>query len=179
MQRFAQWLTRLSAGLNSIALWGAVLALLMMVFAASWQVVARYVFEAPPIWTEELARRAMVWTGMLGASCAFYAGTDPTLFPAMRLRRGGAGAALAVIRACGVLAFAIPILWYSVFNARMDAARGFLGRSLARQAEMLDVSMVWFTAAVPIAFLLILVHLSARLALRFSGQMPDTETQIS
>ncbi|WP_417435424.1 TRAP transporter small permease [Hoeflea sp.] len=179
MQRFAQWLTRLSAGLNSIALWGAVLALLMMVFAASWQVVARYVFEAPPIWTEELARRAMVWTGMLGASCAFYAGTDPTLFPAMRLRRGGTGAALAVIRACGVLAFAIPILWYSVFNARMDAARGFLGRSLARQAEMLDVSMVWFTAAVPIAFLLILVHLSARLALRFSGQMPDTETQIS
>ncbi|PHR21062.1 MAG: hypothetical protein COA37_14340 [Hoeflea sp.] len=179
MQRFAQWLTRLSAGLNSIALWGAVLALLMMVFAASWQVVARYVFEAPPIWTEELARRAMVWTGMLGASCAFYAGTDPTLFPAMRLRGGGTGLALALIRACGVLAFAIPILWYSVFNARMDPARGFLGRSLARQAEMLDISMVWFTAAVPIAFLLILVHLGARLALRFSGQMPDAETHNS
>jgi TRAP-type transport system small permease protein len=179
MQRLAQWLTRLSAALNSIALWGAVLALLVMVFAASWQVVARYVFEAPPIWTEELARRAMVWTGMLGASCAFYAGTDPTLFPAMRHRRGGPGMALAAIRALGVLAFAIPILWYSVFNASMDTARGFLGRSLARQAEMLDVSMIWFTAAVPVAFLLILVHLSARLALRLSGQMPDIVTQNS
>lgn len=175
MQSFAQRLNRLSAGLNSIALWGAVLAVLVMVFAAGWQVVARYVFEAPPIWTEELARRAMVWTGMLGASCAFYAGTDPTLFPAMRLKRGGAGAALAVIRALGVLAFAIPILWYSVFNAGMDPARGFLGRSLARQAEMLDMSMIWFTACVPLAFLLILVHLSARLALRFSGQMPDAQ----
>jgi len=176
MQRFAQRLNRLSAGLNSIALWGAVLAVLVMVFAASWQVVARYVFEAPPVWTEELARRAMVWTGMLGASCAFYASTDPTLFPAMRHRRGGPGTALAIIRAAGVLAFAIPILWYSVFNARMDAARGFLGRSMARQAEMLDVSMIWFTAAVPLAFVLILVHLSARLALRITGQMPDVKT---
>jgi len=176
MQRFAQQLNRLSVSLNSIALWGAVLAVLIMVFAASWQVVARYVFEAPPVWTEELARRAMVWTGMLGASCAFYASTDPTLFPAMRQRRGGPGAALAVIRAAGVLAFSIPILWYSVFNARMDVARGFLGRSMARQAEMLDVSMIWFTAAVPLAFVLILVHLSARLALRMTGQMPDAPT---
>ena len=179
MRTLARQLGRLSAALNSIALWGAILALLVMVFAASWQVVARYVFEAPPIWTEELARRAMVWTGMLGASCAFYAGTDPTLFPAMRLRRGGPGLALAVVRACGVLAFAIPILWYSVFDSRMNVDRGFLGRSLQRQAEMLDVSMIWFTAAVPVAFLLILVHLSARLALRFSGQMPDIATQNS
>ena len=176
MRPLARQLGRLSAALNSTALWGAILALLVMVFAASWQVVARYVFEAPPIWTEELARRAMVWTGMLGASCAFYAGTDPTLFPAMRLRRGGPGLALAVIRACGVLAFAIPILWYSVFDSRMNAVRGFLGRSLARQAEMLDVSMVWFTAAVPLAFLLILIHLIARLALRVSGQMPGIAT---
>lgn len=81
-----------------------------------------------------------------------------------------------MIRAMGVLAFAIPILWYSVFDGRMNADRGFLGRSLARQAEMLDVSMIWFTAAVPLAFLLILVHLIARLALRFSGQMPGIAT---
>ncbi|MEM5471801.1 TRAP transporter small permease subunit [Hoeflea sp. AS60] len=176
MQSIAQRLNRLSAVLNSIALWGAVLAVLVMVFAASWQVVARYIFEAPPVWTEELARRAMVWTGMLGASCAFYAGTDPTLFPMVRHRRGFQGTALALIRAVGVLAFAIPILWYSLFNASMDTARGFLGRSLARQAEMLDVSMIWFTAAVPLAFVLVLVHLSARLALRFAGQLPDVQT---
>jgi TRAP-type C4-dicarboxylate transport system permease small subunit len=35
---------------------------------------------------------------------------------------------------------------------------------------MLDVAMIWFTAAVPLAFALILVHLLAGLAMRMTGQ---------
>ena len=172
MKAMARALDLLSDRLNRIALWGAVLAVLVMVFAAGWQVLARYVLQAPPIWTEELARRAMVWAGMLGASCAFRAAADPTLFPEMQAVRGGPGMALALIRAVGVLAFAVPVIWYSLFNARMDMARGFLGRSLNRQAEMLDVPMVWFTAAVPLAFALIVVHLVARLTMQATGQLP-------
>ena len=171
MKGAARALDRLSSVLNGIALWGAVLAVLAMVLAAGWQVVARYLLDAPPLWTEEAARRAMVWAGMLGASCAFRARIDPTLFPAMRDVRGGPGMVLALIRAAGVLAFAVPVIWYSLFGARMDMARGFLGRSLARQAEMLDVAMIWFTAAVPLAFALILVHLLAALAMRATGQV--------
>ncbi|SDJ18027.1 TRAP transporter small permease [Lutimaribacter saemankumensis] len=175
MKAMARNLDRLSVLLNSIALWGAVLAVLAMVFAAGWQVLARYVLDAPPIWTEELARRAMVWAGMLGASCAFRAGSDPTLFPSMQSVRGHPGMLLALIRAAAVLIFAAPVIWYSVFNARMDMARGFLGRSLGRQAEMLDIPMIWFTAAVPLAFVLIVIHLAARLAMQASGQLPVAE----
>lgn len=175
MKALARTLDRLSVGLNRIALWGAVLAVLVMVFAAGWQVLARYVLAAPPIWTEELARRAMVWTGMLGASCAFRTGFDPVLFPAMRAVRGGPGLALALIRSAGVVAFAVPVIWYSLFNARMDMARGFLGRSLNRQAEMLDMPMIWFTAAVPLAFALILIHLAARLTMQATGQLPVSQ----
>ena len=175
MKTVARALDRLSVLLNGIALWGAVLAVLVMVFAAGWQVLARYVLDAPPIWTEELARRAMVWAGMLGASCAFRAGSDPTLFPAMQAVRGGPGMVLALIRAAAVLAFALPVIWYALFNARMDMARGFLGRSLNRQAEMLDVPMIWFTAAVPLAFALILIHLAARLAMQATGQLPVSQ----
>jgi TRAP-type C4-dicarboxylate transport system permease small subunit len=172
MKAVARSLERLSVTLNGIALWGAVLAVLVMVFSAGWQVLARYVLDAPPIWTEELARRAMVWAGMLGASCAFRAGSDPTLFPAMQAVRGGAGLALAAVRATAVVIFAIPVIWYSLFNARLDLSRGFLGRSLNRQAEMLDVSMIWFTVAVPLAFVLVLIHLAARLAMQATGQLP-------
>ena len=175
MKAVARTLDRLSVVLNGIAIWGAVLAVLAMVFSAGWQVLARYVLDAPPIWTEELARRAMVWAGMLGASCAFRAGSDPTLFPAMQAVRGSAGMALALIRGAAVLIFAIPVIWYSLFNARMDVARGFLGRSLNRQAEMLDIPMIWFTAAVPLAFVLVLIHLAARLAMQATGQMPVAE----
>jgi TRAP-type C4-dicarboxylate transport system permease small subunit len=171
MRAIALWLDRLSAVINSIALWGAVLAVLAMVGAAGWQVIARYVLDAPPIWTEELARRAMVWAGMLGASCAFRISADPTLFPAMRQVPGRLGATLALVRAGGVLLFAVPVIWYSIFDARMNPARGFLGRSLNRSAEMLDVSMIWFTAAVPLAFAIIVVHVLALTLMRLTGQV--------
>jgi TRAP-type C4-dicarboxylate transport system permease small subunit len=171
MRAIALWLDRLSAVINSIALWGAVLAVLAMVGAAGWQVIARYVLDAPPIWTEELARRAMVWAGMLGASCAFRISADPTLFPAMRQVPGRLGATLALVRACGVLLFAAPVIWYSIFDARMNPARGFLGRSLNRSAEMLDVSMIWFTAVVPLAFAIIVVHVLALTLMRLTGQV--------
>ncbi|WP_281993249.1 TRAP transporter small permease [Sulfitobacter geojensis] len=171
MRAIALWLDRLSAVINSIALWGAVLAVLAMVGAAGWQVIARYVLDAPPIWTEELARRAMVWAGMLGASCAFRISADPTLFPAMRQVPGRVGATLALVRAAGVLLFAAPVIWYSIFDARMNPARGFLGRSLNRSAEMLDVSMIWFTAAVPLAFAFIVVHVLALTLMRLTGQV--------
>lgn len=168
MRRLALGLDRLSAALNTLALWGAVLAVSAMVFAAGWQVLARYVLMAPPVWTEELARRAMVWAGMLGASAAFKAGLDPVLNAGALQVRGLAGQGLAAIRAAGVLIFVVPVIWFSVFGPNMNMARGFLGRSLERTAEMIPISMIWFTAAVPLAFALIVLHALADLAMRLT-----------
>ncbi|MFT7593935.1 MAG: TRAP-type C4-dicarboxylate transport system permease small subunit [Paracoccaceae bacterium] len=175
MKALARCVDTLSARLHSIALWGAVLAVLVMAMSASWQVFARYLLDAPPVWTEELARRAMVWAGMLGASCAFRMQADPTLFPGMRNIPGRAGLVLALIRAAGVVIFATPVIWYSLFGAKMNMARGFMGRSLDRQAEMLDVAMIWFTVAVPLAFCLILIHLCADVMMRVTGQYQPQE----
>lgn len=177
MRALALALDRLSSALNRVALWGAVVAVLAMAASAGWQVIARYALDAPPIWTEEAARRAMVWAGMLGASCAFRAGTDPTLFPAMRDLPGRAGRALALIRAAGVAIFAAPVIWYSVFDGRMNPARGFLGRSLNRSAEMIDASMIWFTAAVPLAFVLIVLHMLAGTLMLLTAPDPAPETE--
>ena len=165
MRAMASALARLSAGLNSIALWGAVAAVVVMVFAAGYQVVARYVFDAPPVWTEELARRAMVWAGMLGASCAFHQRVDPNLFPQMLKVRGRSGKWLTAVRSAGVAIFALPVLFYSLFGPNFDLARGFIGRSLDRKAEMMGVSMAWFTSAIPVAFALIVIHVLAQIAL--------------
>lgn len=172
MRSLARGLDRLSAALNGVALAGAVLAVLAMLAAAGWQVVARYLLADPPVWTEEAARRAMVWAGMLGASAAFRAGADPVLFPAMRAVAGGWGRLLALLRAGGVAVFALTVLWFSVYGPNMNPARGFLGRSLERTAEMIPVSMVWFTAAVPVAFALILLHGLAALAMQLAGEAP-------
>lgn len=169
MRTVAQTLDRLSAALHGVALWGAVAAVLVMLGAASWQVIARYALAQPPIWTEELARFSMVWAGLLGASCAFRQQTDPSLFPAMRDVRGPGGQVLALIRALGVLAFILPILWYSIFGPNMNPARGYIARLAGRQAETIDLPMTIFGIAIPIAFGLILLHLTAQLAVQLTG----------
>ena len=176
MRALAIFLSRVSHGLNRIALWGAVAAVLVMAFSASWQVIARYILDAPPVWTEELARRAMVWAGMLGASCAYHAQADPTLFPGMRDVAGRMGTGLALIRGVGVALFAAPVIWYSLFGPNMNLARGFLGRSFERQAEMIGVPMIWFTAAVPIAFVLIVIHMLAGLMMRLTDKNTHATT---
>ena len=52
-----------------------------MIVLVIFQVIARYVFRAVPVWTEEAARYCMVWGGLLGATIAFRADVDPRLIP--------------------------------------------------------------------------------------------------
>ena len=166
MQRLANSLGTVSAVLDRLAIVAAAAAVLVMVGSAGWQVVARYVFDQPPIWTEELARRAMIWAGLLGATAAFRARAEPTLFPGSVDVQGNLGFALAALRATGVLLLALPVLWFCFIGPGGGFTRSFLDRTANRPAEMLDVPMVWFTAAIPVAFVLILIHLAADLAQR-------------
>jgi len=175
MQRLTSALEAASATLNRIAIVAAAIAVLVMVGAAGWQVIARYVLDQPPIWTEELARRAMIWAGLLGATAAFRAKTEPTLFPGAAATGGTTGLVLAMIRAVGVLLLALPVLWYCFIGPSGSFARSFLDRTANRPAEMLDIPMVWFTAAIPIAFGLILIHLAADLAQRLVQKEPETQ----
>jgi len=54
--------------------------LILMVAIVLLQVGMRYGAGNPPDWTDELARFAMIWGGLLGASVAFKAGFDPVLY---------------------------------------------------------------------------------------------------
>ena len=175
MRRLARSLGAVSATLDRLAIAGAAIAVLVMVGAAGWQVIARYVFDQPPIWTEELARRAMIWAGLLGATVAFRARAEPTLFPGAVDVGGRAGLALAALRAAGVLLLAVPVLWFCFVGPGGGFARSFLDRTANRPAEMLDVPMVWFTAAIPVAFVLILIHLAADFAQRAAQTLSETD----
>lgn len=176
MRALATSLDRLSLALYRLALWGAVAAVLVMLAAAGWQVIARYALSQPPAWTEELARFSMVWAGLLGASCAFRMRSDPSLFPDMQHLAGGAGKVLTLIRALGILTFIAPILWYSFFGPNMNPARGYLARLAGRQAETMDLPMIVFGIAIPISFGLICLHLAAQTAIRFTRQEESAPT---
>ncbi len=59
--------TILDKGLEYVI--GIVLGIL--VFAVTWQVLARYIFQISTPWTEELAMFLMIWLSLLGASVAY------------------------------------------------------------------------------------------------------------
>jgi len=157
------WLARLSNALDRACRFGAAGGLALMVLLIAIQVVARYVFSEPPGWTEEGARYAMVWSGLLGATVAFKAGGDPVL---LRLKSLEGNAVIAWIKAATVGLFLGPILYFCLFGPGMDPSRGFLARSASRNAEAIGLSMAWFSAALPIAIVVILVHVAASLAAR-------------
>jgi TRAP-type C4-dicarboxylate transport system permease small subunit len=128
----------------------------VMVAAILFQVVARYAFAHPPFWTEELARYAMVWAGMLGAAAAFRRMVDPRLIEPGTILRGKAapaGKALAVIPA---MIFSATLLFLSLLGPNMDPARSFMARNLSRSSEALQINMGFVAAAVPVMALLVL-----------------------
>jgi TRAP-type C4-dicarboxylate transport system permease small subunit len=81
----------------------------MAVFA---QVVARYVFNQPPAWTEELARFCQVWIVLLASSICLRKGSHlavdylgPALAPAVRRMVG-------VITGCLIAIYsAVVVIW--------------------------------------------------------------------
>ncbi|PWV97773.1 TRAP-type C4-dicarboxylate transport system permease small subunit [Hoeflea marina] len=168
MRAIANLMDALSALLNRVALAVAVAAVAVMLGAAGWQVIARYLLSQPPAWTEELARFSMVWGGLMGASCAFRTKVDPTLFPEALVMTGNRGRLLLVVRSLGVLAFVLPTLWFCVFGPGANPARGYIARLAGRQAETMDLPMMVFGIAIPIAFAVILVHVLAELARGFA-----------
>ena len=55
-----------STALDRVASVLAGVAIVVLVGAVMLQVVARYMFSQPPAYTEELARYAMIWAGLIG-----------------------------------------------------------------------------------------------------------------
>ena len=160
----AHLVVRASDALHRLCRWGAVAGIVLMVVLIGIQVITRYLIAEPPPWTEEGARYAMVWAGMLGATLAFRWRQDPVLLKLGVVERGrGRGVGLA-LRAIATVIFLGPIWFYSVFGPGYDVTRGFLARSAVRSAEAIGVPMVWFAAAVPVAITIIFVHLAAQLA---------------
>ncbi len=160
--RVAAAVVALSDGLDRgmrMATMGFIVVLVGLVIL---QVVARYVFSSPPPWTEEMARYAMIWAGLLGATLSFKRRFDPALFNGAR-----AGSAVArrfnrIGQTLPVLVYLLPILFYCFVGANGRIERSFLVRHSRMTADAFDVTTLLVAVAVPITILTIFVHLAAR-----------------
>ncbi len=164
---------RLSGALDRLCRAGALAAVVTMVLLVGIQVIARYALNSPPAWTEEGARYAMVWAGLLGATVAFRRRSDPVLLRLAVFDRRAGRLVAEALRVVATLLFLGPIWYACVFGPGADVARGFVGRSMVRTAETTGISMAWFTIALPIAISVIFVHLAAGAATRLASTQPD------
>ena len=150
-----------SAVVDRACLTLAKLALSLMVVTILLQIWARYGFDYPFTWTEELARYLMVWAGLLGATCAFKRRLDPAVTTlsedASLLRRRVALTMLFLT----VIIFLTPVIYYSVFGPGMNIERGFLWRSSNRSSPGLNLNMALVGSIVPISCSIVLLHLLA------------------
>ncbi len=143
----------------------AVLAICVMFLVVMIQIVARYIFSAPPIWTEDVARYAMVWTGLLGATLSFKTRSDAVLMDSVFPRRPSfLGLCAEAIQSAAILTFVLPVIYFCFVGLRGGFAKGYLMRQSGLTADTLGIPMVWISVSVPLAMIIILVHLAARWA---------------
>jgi TRAP-type C4-dicarboxylate transport system permease small subunit len=150
---------RLAAGANAVTMllwWSAGLLTIVMIMLIVLQIVGRYALAEAPAWTEEAARFAMVWAGLLGGVVAFQTDSDPVLMPVGRdkllwLRRVQAWA-----RMLCVAIFAIVVLYYSP---------GFIARASLHVSEALGWNLGLVGAIVPIYAALIVLLAAIKLIL--------------
>lgn len=169
-----------SRALHALSRRAAMFTVFLMFATVIVQIIARYVFASPPIWTEDVARYAMVWTGLLGATLSFKTREDAVLinsvFPPRPRLMGFVAEAL---QSAAILAFILPVLYFCFVGLRGGFAKGYLARQSGLTADTLGMPMVWISAIVPIALIIILFHLAARWAEGGSaGSKTATESQL-
>ena len=157
-----------SAGVDRACLFIAKFALSGMVLTVLLQIWARYGFDYPFTWTEELARYLMIWAGLLGATCAFKRQLDPTVVSPAGTGEGAQRVAQLTMLTLTVLIFLLPILYYSFFGPNINFERGFMWRSSNRISPGLGLNMALVGCVVPISCATVLLHLFAQITERKS-----------
>lgn len=114
------------------------------------QVVMRYVFAAPPFWTEELARFLLIWLTFLGAVAAHRDGAHISV--TWLAEKLGPARARWLELLAHIIVLAVLVV---ITKAGLDITK--MGR---QPAPALGISMAWFYAALPVgAGLMIIVTL--------------------
>jgi len=174
----------LSRGIDRLAGATTMVFLVALVGAVMVQVVARYILNSPPPWTEEMARYAMIWAGLMGATLSFKRRFDPALVnrEPRRTAKGPRAALLATmagaVQGLVVMIYLLPILWHSFFGPNMNPERSFLTRHSRMTAETLGFPTLLVAIAVPLMAIFILIHLAARVFEDVEEVEPDVADDV-
>ncbi|WP_210215609.1 TRAP transporter small permease [Mongoliimonas terrestris] len=134
-------MTRLDKAFDLAASVAASLCLAGAAAAGFWQVVTRFIFENPSVWSEALVRLLLVWMVMIGLGVAIRHGALVSIDIAEKNARG---LFLKVVRV------AILSADVAVLGALLYFGYRMVGRVQAQEMAGLEISMAWGYAAIPV-----------------------------
>ncbi len=76
MSRFLKQLQGLQSLIGTLEEWLVIVLVAAMAVIINLQIVARYLFDAPYIWPEEVSRLLLVWMSFIGAAALMRRGGD-------------------------------------------------------------------------------------------------------
>lgn len=157
---------------SRMALIAAVLMLCVSVTTGFYQVLTRFVFDAPSTWSEVVARSSMIWCVFLAAAACFRSGSMMSveviykLIPERRLILLEAALALGCLIALVVLVYYGTAMTFRVRNQMLSG---------------LNISISWVYAAIPIgagfSVLAVLARLTAQACGREAVGLTDVEAE--
>lgn len=154
-------LLRLEYQLTRIALMIAMLMLVISVTLSFYQVLTRFLFNAPSTWTEVASRTSMIWCVFMAAAATF---------------RGGYMMAVEVIykwmpaRLLMMLEVAIVLCCLLVLGVLVHYGIQMTLRVNSQVMSGMNISMSWAYAAIPMGASFAMVSVIARLAAQLSGR---------
>ena len=143
-------LNRLEQGLVTINRWILIVLLLAMACIVFTNVVLRYSTGDSIIWAEEVARHMMIWVAFLGAGLALRFGGHVAID---NLQRAVSTRTARVLRTVVVLGLSVFFVFMAV------ASSDYVWRTRFQSTAATDIPISFIYAAMPVGFVLMLVHL--------------------
>jgi tripartite ATP-independent transporter DctM subunit len=149
------WATRINAVLVPLVEIPAALLVVAEIVVLFTGVLARYIFHAPIVWSDELAAILFLWLAMLGSVIAFQRSEHMRMTAISGMLRPRARAFLDVVAVAAALAFLVLMVY---------PAYEFAADEVFVTTPALEIPNAWRAAAIPVGIALMLVIAVLRLA---------------
>lgn len=131
----------LERGLNLVVTAAACACLVGAASSGMYQVITRFVFEQPSVWSETLSRTLLIWMVFLGIMTAFRQGAMVSVDLALRTSKGAVNIALRALVALSCILLLAIVVWFGYQMTLRVQYQNLAG---------LEISIAWAYAALPI-----------------------------
>ncbi|WP_108485529.1 TRAP transporter small permease [Oceaniglobus ichthyenteri] len=133
---------------TGLALRASIGFLIIAAALALFQVITRFVFDAPSTWSEVITRSAMIWSVFLGVAVAFRHGSMISVDVIMNNVPRRLGLTLFMVANAASLIFFAILFWQGWLMTE---------RVMKQKLAALEISIAWVYSALPVGSVFIMI----------------------